>query len=251
MAFKLIPSRKDIERFIGRFIERGLKTARVDERVSELKRKLGLERPVAPTRSAAPQVVKAAAVEPVVVQAAPEPVVEAPAAPVAEVAKKAKKSATYEPVPPPRIDLRSEVEEAPVEVVAKPTPPSKKASRKPAKKPAAAKKAQAELAPAGDDPLEVVLSALDKHPQKAALLKAGKQKDQLLRSLIPLFIAQELEVEVSSGVASKFWAKHGVKFAAPNAAKVLREHAGYAKRTAKGPQISPAGVKYVEEALAK
>jgi hypothetical protein len=42
-----------------------------------------------------------------------------------------------------------------------------------------------------------------------------------------------------------------VKFAAPNAAKVLREHAGYARRTAKGPRISAAGVKYVEAALAK
>ena len=57
--------------------------------------------------------------------------------------------------------------------------------------------------------------------------------------------------EVSSGTASKFWAKNGVSFAAPNVAKALREHVGYARRTAKGPQITPNGIKYVEQALGK
>ena len=126
------------------------------------------------------------------------------------------------------------------------------AGKTPAKKAAAAKKA----APAPkavkvetDDALAVVLSALESSSKKAALIKAGKQKDQLLRSLIPLYIARSSNAEVSSGVTSKFWAKHGVKYAAPNAAKALREHTGYSKRTKNGNQITPNGVKYVEAAL--
>lgn len=123
---------------------------------------------------------------------------------------------------------------------AKIAPPAKS----PVKKATAAKQAR----PARKDALNEVLAALDAHPKKAGLIKAGKQKDQLLRSLIPLYVAQG-NVEVSSGTMSKFWAKHGVKYAAPNAAKALRQHAGYARRTAKGQQITANGVKYVEQAL--
>lgn len=126
-------------------------------------------------------------------------------------------------------------------------PPAKAAKPVAAKKPAPAKKA-AKAEPG--DALAVVLAALDGHSKKAALVKAGKQKDQLLRSLIPLYVARNVNVEVSSGVTSKFWAKFGVKYAAPNAAKALREHVGYAKRTKTGNQITPNGVKYVEAALA-
>ena len=120
------------------------------------------------------------------------------------------------------------------------------------KKPAAAKArkvAPAKKAPEGKkDPLAQVLANLDSHSKKAALIKAGKQKDQLLRSLIPLYVAKG--AEISSGTTSKFWAKHGVSFAAPNVAKALREHVGYARRSAKGgPQITPNGIKYVEQAL--
>ena len=98
------------------------------------------------------------------------------------------------------------------------------------------------------DPLTQLLANLDAHSKKAALIKAGKLKDQLLRSLIPLYVAKG--VEVSSGTTSKFWAKHGVTYAAPNVAKALREHVGYARRSAKGgPQITPNGIKYVEQAL--
>lgn len=99
------------------------------------------------------------------------------------------------------------------------------------------------------DALGTVLSALDGHSKKSSLIKAGKQKDQLLRSLIPLYVARNVNAEVSSGVTSKFWAKFGVKYAAPNAAKALREHGGYSKRTKNGNQITPNGVKYVESAL--
>lgn len=131
------------------------------------------------------------------------------------------------------------------------------AGKTPAPKAAPAKKAAAKkAAPAPkagkvetDDALAVVLSALESNSKKAALIKAGKQKDQLLRSLIPLYIARSSNAEVSSGVTSKFWAKHGVKYAAPNAAKALREHTGYSKRTKNGNQITPNGVKYVESAL--
>ena len=123
---------------------------------------------------------------------------------------------------------------------------SKPAPKKaPAKKSAPAKKVSVEK-----DPLAAVLKSLDAHPKKVALIKAGKQKDQLLRSLIPLYVARG-GVEVSSGVTSKFWAKQGIVYAAPNAAKALREHVGYARRTAKGPQITPNGIKYVEQALSR
>jgi hypothetical protein len=100
------------------------------------------------------------------------------------------------------------------------------------------------------EPVAQLLAALDVHPQRAALLRAGRGKDQLLRSLIPLYLAQGLDVDVTSGTVTKLWARHGVKFAAPNAAKALREHDGYSRRTSAGPLITPNGVKYVEDALA-
>lgn len=127
----------------------------------------------------------------------------------------------------------------------------KSAAKKAAKPAKSAKAAAKKPAPAkAATPLDQLLGALSSHPKGAALAKAGKQKDQLLRSLIPLYLARELDgVEISSGTTSKFWAKHGVKYAAPNAAKALREHVGYARRTAKGPQITPNGVKYVEAVL--
>lgn len=132
--------------------------------------------------------------------------------------------------------------------VAKPAPVAKAA---PVKKAAAPKKAKAVKAAASSDgePLDALLKAFESHPKKAALIKGGKQKDQLLRALIPLYVGSKAGLDVSSGTTSKFWLKHGVKFAAPNAAKALREHEGFSKRTAKGVQISPTGVKYVETAL--
>lgn len=122
------------------------------------------------------------------------------------------------------------------------------AKKAPAAKAAPARKAAPAKKAARKDPLTQVLASLEAHPKKAALIKAGKQKDQLLRSLIPLYVARGV-VEVSSGTTSKFWAKQGVIYAAPNVAKALREHVGYARRTAKGPQITPNGIKYVEQAL--
>jgi hypothetical protein len=127
----------------------------------------------------------------------------------------------------------------------------KKALGLAARKIAPKKKAAAKKAPAKKSatPLDQLMGALASHSKGAQLARAGKQKDQLLRSLIPLYLARNLGVEISSGTTSKFWARHGVKFAAPNAAKALREHVGYARRTAKGPQITPNGVKYVEAAI--
>ena len=98
--------------------------------------------------------------------------------------------------------------------------------------------------------LQQLVAKLDSSSKKASLIRAGKQKDQLLRSLIPLYVAQKLpNVEVTSGDTSDFWGLYGVKYLAPNAAKALREHVGYARRTKGGLQITPNGVKYVEAAL--
>lgn len=127
---------------------------------------------------------------------------------------------------------------------AAPAPVAKKKASKPAKK--AVKVAAAAT---GADPSAQLIKALDAHAKKAGLIKAGKQKDQLLRALIPLYVSKGA-FEVTSGTTTRFWAKHGVSFAAPNVAKALREHVGYARRTAKGAQITPNGIKYVEAALA-
>lgn len=115
------------------------------------------------------------------------------------------------------------------------------------------KKAPAKSAKATDskDAFAVVMANLAKHPAKAQLIKAGTQPDQLLRSLIPLYLAQGSGVDVTSGVITRFWKKHGVKFAAPNAAKALRQHVGYARQTKAGREITPNGIKYVEAAVQK
>lgn len=136
----------------------------------------------------------------------------------------------------------------PAKSAKKAAPAKQVAAKTVAGRTATAKKVAPVKAESGDA-LGSVLTALDGHAKKASLIKAGKQKDQLLRSLIPLYIARNVNAEVSSGVTSKFWAKFGVKYAAPNAAKALREHGGYSKRTKNGNQITPNGVKYVESAL--
>jgi hypothetical protein len=99
--------------------------------------------------------------------------------------------------------------------------------------------------------LSVLVEALKSHPQQKSIVSAGQQKDQLLRSLIPLYLARSLDVEVTSGTTSKFWSKLGVTYAAPNAAKALRTHTGYAAETKKGRAITAKGIKYVEQAIAK
>jgi hypothetical protein len=102
--------------------------------------------------------------------------------------------------------------------------------------------------PKAPSPLDVLVTALEAHPRRSDLIKAGKRKDQLLRSLIPLYLVRS-GAGISSGVTSKFWQAHGLKYAAPNAAKALREHKGYAKAVKGGRQITSAGVKYVEGEL--
>ena len=121
----------------------------------------------------------------------------------------------------------------------------------PAKKKAVAKKAvKAAKKSVMPSAVEHLVATLDHHPKRTMLVKAGKQRDQLLRSLIPLYLGQKMtNVEISSGDTSEFWKLHGVKFLAPNAAKALREHVGYARRTKVGPQITPNGIKYVEAAI--
>jgi hypothetical protein len=126
------------------------------------------------------------------------------------------------------------------------------ATKSVAKKPAAKKAVKKSASkPAAKDAFAIVMANLAKHPGKTALIKAGQQPDQLLRSLIPLYVAQGSGVDVTSGVITNFWKKHGVSFAAPNAAKALREHVGYARQTKAGREITPNGVKYVEAAVQK
>jgi hypothetical protein len=118
------------------------------------------------------------------------------------------------------------------------------------KKTVAKKMMKAPMKKIAPSAVEHLVAALDHHPKRSMLVKAGKQKDQLLRSLVPLYLAQKMsDVEITSGDTSEFWKLLGVKFLAPNAAKALREHVGYARRTKMGPMITPNGVKYVEAAL--
>jgi len=123
-------------------------------------------------------------------------------------------------------------------------PPKAKAARKPLVSVRTARIA----GPKAPSPLDVLVTALEAHPRRVDLIKAGKKKDQLLRSLIPLYLVRSGS-GISSGVTSTFWQAHGLKYAAPNAAKALREHKGYAKAVKGGRQITAAGVKYVEGAL--
>lgn len=100
---------------------------------------------------------------------------------------------------------------------------------------------------------DALVQALKSHKRGKQLVAAGKQPDQLLRSLIPLYLARELSgVEVNSGAISAFWKKQGVSYAGPNAAKALRKRIGFARQVehGKGWSITVNGVKYVEAALA-
>ncbi len=104
----------------------------------------------------------------------------------------------------------------------------------------------------GGDPLALMFKAMSRHPRRNQLVRAGEEKDQLLRSLVPLYVARRLDIEVNSGLISRFWKRYGVKFATPNAAKALRQHVGYARVKGNGRQITPNGIKYVEaEALGR
>lgn len=83
------------------------------------------------------------------------------------------------------------------------------------------------------------------------LVKAGKENvDQLLRALIPLYIASIVahlrKAEITGGDVSRFWKQYQVGLSGPAAAKAWREHVGYSRRTKLGPMITPNGVKYVE-----
>ncbi len=100
-----------------------------------------------------------------------------------------------------------------------------------------------------DAPVQTLLSLMEKHPKKIQLAKVGASKDQLLRSLIPLYLAKGENMEMTSGVISRFWKQQGINYAAPNAAKALRKHPGYSKDGQLGKQIAPNGIRYVETAL--
>ncbi len=92
-------------------------------------------------------------------------------------------------------------------------------------------------------------AALDTHPLRAELIELGQRRDQLLRALIPLYLAGPKKWKLSSGTISGFWSAHGHRFAAPNAAKALRQHPGHARLASSGRQITSRGIQYVEAAL--
>ena len=122
--------------------------------------------------------------------------------------------------------------------------PAKKA---PAKKASSARKSNGATRAATSDALNHLMDALHGHPSQKELVAAGQEKDQLMRALIPLFLARSKGLEVTSGTTSRFWSNLGVVFAAPNAAKALRIHTGYAK----GKNITAKGIRYVEDAIAR
>jgi hypothetical protein len=95
-------------------------------------------------------------------------------------------------------------------------------------------------------PEQLVASEMAAHPLSKALISGGKRRDQLLRSLIPLYVAARVDLDLHSGEIERIWKRFRVKYAAPNAAKALREHEGYAKKTARGRRITRTGIKYVE-----
>ena len=142
---------------------------------------------------------------------------------------------------------------APAPAAPPPAPPAKasvaaRAKRQPAstKKKAAGAKHKIARNPGA------LADALKAHKHHKELVRVGKQRDQLLRSLVPLYVARSLSgVDVNSGAISSFWKAQGVSYAGPNAAKALRAHVGYATKSGRGWAITPTGVKYVEAALAK
>ena len=97
--------------------------------------------------------------------------------------------------------------------------------------------------------VDEVLVALETHALRAALVRAGKQADDLLRALIPLFLAPKSKEAITGGTISIFWKLHGVKIEGPRAARALREHIGYARCTRHGRRITPNGIAYVRHAI--
>jgi transposase len=132
---------------------------------------------------------------------------------------------------------------------------TKRAAKPAAKKAAAAKRGKTASKRTGAsraataESVKQLAEALQAHPRQKDLISAGQEKDQLLRSLIPLYLARSLGVEVTSGTTSRFWSQLGVSYAAPNAAKALRIHTGYASETKKGRMITAKGIRYVEDAI--
>ncbi|MBZ4394588.1 hypothetical protein VZQ01_29605 [Myxococcus faecalis] len=201
------------------------------------------ESPVAPAPPGAP--------EPTRVERTPRPrpIIEEPPAPAAEVAAE-------EPAPPTKAAKARKAKvtksakgapKAPAPKPGKSSPARSKPRAKKRESPAAAASPTADAGQAVDR----LMAALRTHPRHEELASAGKLKDQLVRSLIPLYLARaaELDMEVTSGTTSRFWGELGVTYAAPNAAKALRLHAGYAQDTKKGKAITAKGVQYVEDAL--
>ncbi|MFY1830038.1 hypothetical protein ACN47A_29255 [Myxococcus fulvus] len=188
--------------------------------------------------------------EPTRVERTPRPrPIEEPQGPAAEVLAE-------EPAPPTKAAKARKAKVTKSAKSAPKAPAPKPARASPARSKPRAKKREspaASASPTADagQAVDRLMEALRTHPRHEELASAGKLKDQLVRSLIPLYLARaaELDMEVTSGTTSRFWGELGVTYAAPNAAKALRLHAGYAQDTKKGKAITAKGVQYVEEAL--
>ena len=85
-----------------------------------------------------------------------------------------------------------------IERAARLQPPSKKTARK-----IQSVRSMKIAGPAAPSVLDLLVSALEAHPRRQDLVKAGRKPDQLLRSLIPLYLVRKGD-GVSSGVTSKF-----------------------------------------------
>ncbi|AGC47665.1 hypothetical protein MYSTI_06392 [Myxococcus stipitatus DSM 14675] len=192
----------------------------------------GVAEPTRVERTPRPRPVAEAEAEPLPLEAS------APEAPAPRAAK-AKKARTATKAPK-------------VKVASAKAPKAKASGKSPTRSKAREKKPEASAADSHQAVGQLV-DALRAHPRHEELRAAGKLKDQLVRSLIPLYLARamELDMEVTSGTTSRFWGELGISYAAPNAAKALRLHAGYAQDTKKGKAITPKGVQYVEETLKK
>jgi type IV secretory pathway VirB10-like protein len=218
--------------------------------VEEVRARLGLARETAAPHHEAPvRAPPPAAPQPTVVERTPRP---APA-----VIPEPARAAEAEP-PAPKAATARRARAKPARAGKASSEASEAAALKKRKRPsrarAKAKKGGKAAAPSPQEAAVAVgrlVEALKSHPRQEELISAGRQKDQLVRSLIPLYLARaaETDVEVTSGTMSRFWGELGVTYAAPNAAKALRLHAGHAQDTRKGKVITPRGVQYVEEAL--
>lgn len=112
------------------------------------------------------------------------------------------------------------------------------------------------MRPATKKRAEALELQLRRHSDWSRAVSAGQRNvDQLLRALVPLFLAETVQtvgggpVRITSGDISRFWSAFGVWLSPSNAAKALLWHIGYSRHTRRGRRITPNGVRYVRAAF--